>query len=377
MPSRPAASTAVAARYGLAEPSMPRCSMRGAPGHADHLRAVVAAPGRVGRRPGRAGVGRADADALVGVDRRRDDRRDRVRVVDQAGDEVVGGVRQPVAVGVLGGLEEVLLARLVPERDVEVAAVAGEVAERLGHERGELAALLRHDVDHVAEEDGAVAGDERVVVGEVRLELAVRVLVVVRVVAVAELVRVARERRQELVVAVQRLGVVAGLLARIERIVDDELPVVVLAHEEELGLEAHLEAEAELGGARRRRCAGSCAGSTARPRPRPSRRRRSARGRAARARACTRTCRARPACPARPASGRSGRRRSRRSRRPPRADRRSPAPASAWRSACRASRRTARGRTGSRRPSRACGPRRASWPALQLCGFAPASIPSG
>ena len=88
-----------------------------------------------------------------------------------------------------------------------------------------------------------------VVVGEVGLELAVRVLVVVGVVAVAELVGVARERRQELVVAVQRLGVVAGLVARIERIVDHELPVLVLAHEEELGLDAHLEAEPELRGA--------------------------------------------------------------------------------------------------------------------------------
>ncbi len=218
--------------------------------HADHLRAVVAAPGRVGRRPGGARVGRADADALVGVDRRGDDRGDRLGVMDEAGDEVVGVVGEPVAVRVARALEEVLLAGLVPEREVEVAAVAGQVPERLRHERRQLAALLRHDVDHVAEEDRAVAGDERVVVGEVGLELAVRVLVVVRVVAVAELVRVARERRQELVVAVQRLGVVAGLIARIERIVDDEHAVLVLAHEEELGLEAHLEAEAEIGGAR-------------------------------------------------------------------------------------------------------------------------------
>ena len=32
MPSRPEPSTATAARYGLAEPSMPRCSKRGPPG---------------------------------------------------------------------------------------------------------------------------------------------------------------------------------------------------------------------------------------------------------------------------------------------------------------------------------------------------------
>ena len=226
---------------------MPRCSMRGPPGHADHLRAVVAAPGRVGRRPRRARVGRADADALVGVDGRRHDRRDGVRVMDQARDEVVGVVGEAVAVAVALALEEVRLARRVPQREVEVAAVAREVAEGLRHERRQLAALLGHDVDHVAEEDRAIACDERVVVGEVRLELAVRVLVVVRVVAIAELVRVARERRQELVVAVQRLGVVAGLLARVERVVDDEPAVLVLAYEEELRLEAHLEAESERG----------------------------------------------------------------------------------------------------------------------------------
>ena len=69
-----------------------------------------------------------------------------------------------------------------------MAAVAGQVRERLRHERRELVALLRHDVDHVAEEDRAIARGEDVVVLEVRLELAVRVLVVVRVVAPAELV---------------------------------------------------------------------------------------------------------------------------------------------------------------------------------------------
>ena len=54
--------------------------------------------------------------------------------------------------------------------------------------------LLGERVHHVAEEDRAVAARERVRVGEVLLELAVRVLVVVRVVAPAELVDV-RSRR--------------------------------------------------------------------------------------------------------------------------------------------------------------------------------------
>ena len=128
-----------------------------------------------------------------------------------------------------------------------MTAVACQVGERLGHERRELVALLRHDVDHVAEEDRAIARDEDVVVLEVRLELAVRVLVVVRVVPPAEAVDVLRERRQELVVPVQRLRVVARLVGRVERVVHDEPAVLVLAHEEELGLEPDLHAIAELG----------------------------------------------------------------------------------------------------------------------------------
>ena len=87
----------------------------------------------------------------------------------------------------------------VPERHVEVAAVPGQVRERLRHERRDHPVLLRQRVNHVAEEDRAVADDERVVVGEVLLELAVRVLVVVRVVPPPELVAVPRDRGQEVV----------------------------------------------------------------------------------------------------------------------------------------------------------------------------------
>ena len=61
-------------------------------------------------------------------------------------------------------------------------------ANGFGMNVGELAALLRQRVDHVAEEDRPVGGGQGVGVLEVRLELAVRVLVVVRVVAPAELV---------------------------------------------------------------------------------------------------------------------------------------------------------------------------------------------
>ena len=128
--------------------------------------------------------------------------------------------------------------------------------------------LLRQRVNHVAEEDRAVARDERVVVGEVLLELAVRVLVVVRVVAPSELVAVARDRRQE-VVATRKAGhVVAGLLERVVRVGDLDRAVIALLDEEVLELEAHPELEAASPSPARARGGESCAGSTPTPRPR-------------------------------------------------------------------------------------------------------------
>ena len=96
---------------------------------------------------------------------------------------------------------------------------------------------------HVPEEDRTVAGRQRVVVGEVLLELAVRVLVIVRVVAPAELVRVLRDGRQEVVLAGQAGDVVARLLERVELVRELDRPVLPPVDEEVLELEAHLELE--------------------------------------------------------------------------------------------------------------------------------------
>ncbi len=106
----------------------------------------------------------------------------------------------------------------LPQAHVEVAAVAGEVAERLGHEGRDQAALLGQRLDHVAEEDRAVAGGERVGEVEVLLELAVGVLVVGRVVVPAELGHVARDLRDEVEVARERAHVVTGLVEGVERV---------------------------------------------------------------------------------------------------------------------------------------------------------------
>ena len=134
----------------------------------------------------------------------------------------------------------------VPERHVEVAAVPRQVRERLGHERRDHPVLLRQRVNHVAEEDRAVARDERVVVGEVLLELAVRVLVVVRVVPPSQLVAEPRDRGQEVVATREARHVVAGLLERVVRVRDLDRAVLALLDEEVLELEPHPELVAAL-----------------------------------------------------------------------------------------------------------------------------------
>ena len=212
-----------------------------------HLRAVVAAVADVDGRPGGA-AGGADDEALVGVHGRRRQRDVRLRVRLQAADEVVGVARQAHAVRVVGGVGVEHVDPVLPQAHVEVAAVAGQVPERLGHERRDEPALLRERLDHVAEEHGAVAGRQRVGVREVLLELAVGVLVVGGVVVPAELVEVPRDVPDEVEVAGERPHVVTGLLHGVERVGDLDRPVVGAAQQEVLELRADLQLEAELGG---------------------------------------------------------------------------------------------------------------------------------
>ena len=162
----------------------------------------------------------------------------------QAADEAVRRVREPEPARI--GLVEEEVGVAVPEGHVEMAAVPRQVRERLRHEGRDHPVLLGQGVHHVAEEDRAIARDERVVVGEVLLELAVRVLVVVRVVAPAELVAEARDRRQEVVAPGEAGHVVARLLERVVRVGDLDRAVVALPHEEVLELEPHPELEALL-----------------------------------------------------------------------------------------------------------------------------------
>ena len=238
--------------------------------HAQHLRAVVVGVGDVDRRPRRARARVADLQPLVGVDGRRGDRDVGLGVRHQAGDEVVALLAEPEPARVVGrvGVEHVAVA--VPEAHVEVAAVAGQVRERLRHERRDQPALLRERLDHVAEEDRAVAGDERVVVLEVLLELAVGVLVVGRVDVPAERVDMPRDVGDEAERARQRAHVVTGLVEVVERV--GELDPAVLAAGARGSTRARSPILKSKPSSLRRApagCAGSCAGSTATARPRP------------------------------------------------------------------------------------------------------------
>src|SRR5258708_28671424 len=72
-----------------------------------------------------------------------------------------------------GIVEEVRRAVLVPERDMRVAAAAGEVDEGLGHEGGAQPVLLGERLHHELEEDVAVGGDDAVIIRPVYLRLPV------------------------------------------------------------------------------------------------------------------------------------------------------------------------------------------------------------
>ena len=125
---------------------------------------------------------------------------------------------------------------------------AGQVPERLGHEGGGQAGLMRDRVHHVAEEDEPVGGRERVGEAEVLLELAVRVLVVVGVVLPAELVHVPRHRGQVVEHPGQALGVVTGCPGPVERVGELDAALVAAADQEVLRLAAHVVDVAALAG---------------------------------------------------------------------------------------------------------------------------------
>ena len=110
---------------------------------AQHARAVVVAVGRPHRRPRDRAVGEPLGEPLVGVDRRRADRRQRGRVPQDAGHEAVRRLAPPAAARVVGVAEQVRAALDVGEAHVEVRAAPPRLGVRLRHERRDEPVLLR------------------------------------------------------------------------------------------------------------------------------------------------------------------------------------------------------------------------------------------
>src|SRR5438874_985159 len=119
-------------------------------------RAVVVAPGERGRRPA------PRREALVRVDRRRDEDREVRHAGDLAG-EVVAEELRLAREGVLA---------LAPERGVDVARRADPVVVRLRHEGDRAVALERDLLDPGLVDDVIVGGAQRVLEAEVDLVLA-------------------------------------------------------------------------------------------------------------------------------------------------------------------------------------------------------------
>ena len=133
---------------------------------------------------------------------------------EQAPEEVVGERRQPELPSI-GAIEEEVGIPLVGDREVHVHAAASPIAHRFRHERADDAALTRDLARRHPEEDHPVGGGERVCVGEVDLELAVRVLVVDLVDVEAGGLERGDELLDECARPRQPLVVVAGLVERI------------------------------------------------------------------------------------------------------------------------------------------------------------------
>ena len=130
---------------------------------------------------------------------------------------------------------------------MRVAAVAGQVRERLRHEGRAQAVLLGDRLDHELEERMTVGGLQRAVVLPVHLELAVRVLVVVLVRPPAERDHAVADLGDGRVAAHQRLLVVAGLRLRVGAVRDR---AAVGQDEKVFALDAGLQVVAVLRGVR-------------------------------------------------------------------------------------------------------------------------------
>ena len=200
--------------------------------------AVIAGPGHRIRRPGRAGNGARRVDTFIGIDRRIGDGRKRRRMFHDAAEKRLALGRQterhfPVGKGIDLAVE-------VPDRNMGMAAIAGQALERLRHEGGAQPVLFGDGFDHEFEEGMFVCGLQRVVIFPVHLELAVRVLMVILVGLPAQLQHVIANLGNDIITAHHRLLVVAGLFRRVVFVGDFR---TIRRNQEKFRLHARLDPE--------------------------------------------------------------------------------------------------------------------------------------
>ena len=179
-------------------------------------------------------------DAVVGVEARSGQAAEAGEVLEHAGDERAGRGGEPV--GRAAVVEAVAVA--VPEREVDVAAVAGVVGPRLGRQRGDEPPAGGDGADGLAHEQLLVGGPERGCVRGRDLVLPVAELGVV----LLDRNALRLQRGDEVVDVVLRRGGPDGREA--QRRVDGDVGAVPLGRERELALERRAQRQV-VGGQRR------------------------------------------------------------------------------------------------------------------------------
>ena len=139
-------------------------------------------------------------------------------MMHQAADEMIAELRHAELALLI--LEQVGLAGIVPHRQMHVAAVAGQVDERLRHEGGTEPVLLGDRLHHELEECQLVGGCQRVVEIPVDLELPVGIFMVVLIRPPAKLHHGGRDLGDDIEAPHDGGLIVARLVGRIAAVGD-------------------------------------------------------------------------------------------------------------------------------------------------------------
>ena len=185
-------------------------------GQAHHVGAVIAAIADPAGRPGGPGNRGASPQTGIAVETGIGDRAEPRGVFQQAAQELVGEAGQPQGAA---GIDKAV-ASAIPEGEVQVAAVAGELGKGFGPEAGPQAVALRQGGHHHPKECMPIGGGERIGKGPVDLKLAVGVFVIGLVGSPAKTLHRLQDLADQRIVTHQGQLVVAGFALLVGRIAD-------------------------------------------------------------------------------------------------------------------------------------------------------------